>query len=617
LRSAAVSLVLLSAGAAVAAGRVDEVARMLPPRPAGLGRPITDRAAWSALSGHPYLRSMTATAERLAGEEIPGLPDDLYLDFSRTGNRSRWQVVDQKRQGRLRPFTLAECVADQGRFLEPLEATIQALCAEPTWVMPAHDRSLKNFRGATIDIDLGSSHLAWELATVDYLLGDRLSPEVRSLIRREVRRRVLDPFLAMVAGERARNWWMDTTNNWNAVCLAGVAGAALALVEDPKERARFVVAAEQYIENFLKGFGVDGYCTEGLGYWNYGFGRFVYLAETLARATGGGVDLFDREEVRAPALFGVRTEILDGVYPAFADCRVDQQPSPGLMAYVNRRLQLGLPGVPETRIGGGLIEALLHAFPRPVASGVAVNAVAAETPLRTWFDASGILISRPAPGSSSRMGVALKGGHNNEHHNHNDVGSYVVVANGRPVLVDPGLETYTARTFSKQRYDSKVLNSFGHPVPVIAGQLQRTGQDARGEVVSTLFSDVSDTLVIDLRSAYPVEALTHLTRTFVYDRTGPGALRVTDEVAFSDPRTFGTALVTLGDWERRSADTLVVRDGDAAVLVRIHTGGLGFEVRSEQIDEDVKTDRLPTRIAIDLQEPLLAATVTLSIVPGN
>ena len=109
--------------------------------------------------------------------------------------------------------------------------------------------------------------------------------------------------------------------------------------------------------------------------------------------------------------------------------------------------------------------------------------------LRSWFEDAGVLIARPAQDSDAVLGVALKGGHNAEHHNHNDVGSYVVVVKDRAVLLDPGSEVYTARTFSAQRYESKLLNSFGHPVPVVAGQLQQTGREAHAEVLATEFTD--------------------------------------------------------------------------------------------------------------------------------
>ena len=43
--------------------------------------------------------------------------------------------------------------------------------------------------------------------------------------------------------------------------------------------------------NFLKGFTPDGYCGEGTGYWNYGFGHYVLLSEEIRLATGGQIDL--------------------------------------------------------------------------------------------------------------------------------------------------------------------------------------------------------------------------------------------------------------------------------------------------------------------------------------
>jgi len=84
------------------------------------------------------------------------------------------------------------------------------------------------------------------------------------------------------------------------------------------------------------------------------------------------------------------------------------------------------------------------------------------------------------------------------------VGSFVVALGRSTPLVDPGAEVYTARTFSGRRYESKLLNSFGHPVPRIAGQLQRTGRKAAAGVLRTDWTDAADTLVLDLRSAYAV-----------------------------------------------------------------------------------------------------------------
>jgi hypothetical protein len=218
------------------------------------------------------------------------------------------------------------------------------------------------------------------------------------------------------------------------------------------------------------------------------------------------------------------------------------------------------------------------------------------------------------------MGVAIKGGHNAEHHNHNDVGSFVVVLGDRPVLLDPGAETYTARTFSSRRYESQLLNSFGHPVPVVAGKLQRTGEEAQGKVLRTEFTEHADTLVLDLRAAYDCPELKTLERTFVYSREGAGSLTLTDRVEFSVPQTFATALLTRGRVpaqrveQRRGDGPLLLRDGDQALRVEIDVGGEAFDIQAEEIREDAPVQ--PTRLGLYLTRPVTSATVTLKIAPA-
>ena len=615
-----VSVGVRAMGSDLSEERVSAVEAMLSPQPAGVGRPITDRAAWEEMAGHQASRDVVGRAERLLGEPLPETTDELFLDFSRTGNRTRWQAVAFRRRGRLKPLALAECLENKGRFLPALEEVIRSLCAERTWVGTAHDRSLANFRGESVDIDLLSSALAWELATVDYLLGDRLAPETRDLLRANVRSRVLDPYLDMVAGRRVPNWWMGTTNNWNAVCLAGVTGAALALAESPRERATFIVAAEELSKNFLRGFPPDGYCTEGLGYWNYGFGHYVLLAEALYQATGGGVDLMARPQIAAIATYPPRLEILGGVYPALADCPVGVQPSARILGYASRRLGLGLRRYETDEPvswEGPLFEALLYAFPNSASAAPPADHPAEAVGIRSWFDYGGVLICRPTPGSGGRFGVALKGGHNDEHHNHNDLGSFVVVVGEQEALLDPGAEVYTGRTFSKRRYESNVLNSYGHPVPIVAGRLQHEGRDAQAEVLRAEFSDAEDVLALDLASAYEVPELQALVRTFTYSRAAPGSLTVTDEVRFSSPQAFGTALVTLGRWAQTGPGSLVVYDTESAVRVDVQVEGGAFEVTGEPIEEDVKARSRPTRIGINLTQPVAAARITMLIRPAE
>jgi hypothetical protein len=598
--------------------RVKEIAAMLSNGPRGPGAPITDRDAWNRLAGNDSFKGVIAEAQTLLRDPIPEQSDDLFLDFSRTGNRTRWQSVSGHRRERVRTLVLAECLENKGRFIPAFEEIVKALCAERTWVMPAHDRDLTNFKGTSIDIDLGSSGLGWSLAMADYLLGEKLGPEPRRMIRDNLEQRIFRPYEDMVSGKREKNWWMTTTNNWNAVCLGSVTGSALAMIDSAERRALYIAAAEHYSRNFLDGFTDDGYCSEGLGYWNYGFGYYVMLSEAVHQATGGKVDLLANDRAKAAAKFGADIEIINGVYPAFADCSVRARPDSRLMYSVSRRFAMGLQRWEETDpVGadGSLYESMIYSFDNSASRTQPAPVASAGPGVRSWFDKAGILVCRPPANSASQFAVALKGGHNNEHHNHNDVGSFVVVLGDTALLLDPGGEVYTARTFSSRRYESKVLSSYGHPVPVVAGKLQQTGSQARGRIISSDFTDRTDTLVLDISSAYDLSELKKLERKFMYSRQGSGSLTVTDQVAFSRPCDFAAALVTFSDWKKVSASSLMVYDSDKALSVDIEVDGAEFEIKPETIDEDVSARKKPTRLGINLKGPVSSATVRLVIRP--
>jgi hypothetical protein len=411
---------------------------------------------------------------------------------------------------------------------------------------------------------------------------------------------------------------VTTTNNWNAVCLAGVTGAALAVIDPPDQRAFFIAAAENYSKYFLDGFTDDGYCSEGLGYWNYGFGYYIMLSEMIHQATSGKVDLLENNKAKQAATFGANIKIINDVYPAFADCSIRAQPSSKLMYFISRRLGLALRSweqIDPVSPSGSLYQSMMYSFPNS-ASRVPLSQGPSQGPgIRSWFEKAGILISRPGANSSSQLAVALKGGHNQEHHNHNDVGSFVVVLGDKPLLIDPGGEVYTARTFSSRRYESKVLNSFGHPVPVIAGKLQQTGIRARARVISQNFTDSTDTLVLDISSAYNVPELQKLERKFVYSRIGKGSLSVTDEITFSRPCNFGTALITFDSWKQPSSRSLIVHDSEKSLHVDIKITGSDFKIEPETINENVSARKKPTRLGINLTEPVTHANVCLTITP--
>ncbi len=591
--------------------RIAEIAALLRPEPAGVGRPIADRETWDRLAADKSAAKIIASAVKIAKESPPELPDDLYLEFTRTGNRTNYQRPYGQRTSRLGTLLKAECFENKGRFIPAIQRDILAICDERSWVMPAHDSGLSNFHGKALYADLGSSARSWLLATADYWLGDCLGREVRRRIRAEIRRRTWDPYLKTLRSGTVASgfWWMVGSNNWNAVCNAGVVGSALALIESREERAEFIAGMEVSNPYFLGGFTADGYCSEGMGYWNYGFGHYMMLGEMVLAVTDGRLSIYDHETLPSIAAFARNIQVVPGLAPAFADCSVNARPSTSVMALIARRFPQALWGPVEVNAAaaGVVTLGLFTAAPPSVEGPAGVG-----LPLRSWFADAGILVSRAVQTDGlPSFGVAVKGGHNAEHHNHNDVGSFTVILGGKPYLLDPGGEVYTQRTFSSQRYVSKMLNSYGHPVPVVGGKLQSKGRHAAAKVLETAFGDALDRLVIDFADAYAVPELTRLVRTFEHDRVSRSFV-VEDYVEFRSPQTFETALVTYEKVFRRDVDTFVVHDASACLEIDVAVdAACAWDAGTETIENPGKPS--PTRLAFRLAKPITTARIRFTI----
>ena len=597
--------------------RIAEIARSLTPQLGVFSPPSSDRKAWDS---YPVNRAeIIASAERYLAKPIPSLPDDLYLDYGKTGRRPPFETPYRERLDRACALALAECVENRGRFIAPLREIIAEILSERSWVMPAHDgnNGYPVFYGKKMDVDLGAAMRAASLSTITSWLGEPLGPETVGKVQAEIRRRVIDPYLARIYEGQKVCYWVNVTNNWNAVCHAGVVYAALATIPDPETRARVVAGAEAYIVNYLNGFTPDGYCSEGMGYWNYGFGHFVSLAERLSAATSGTVDLYRDPLIAQIVTFPKRLELPPGLYPAFSDNSISAKPAAWILSLMSRRYALAQepkrtlsPG--QHPLGGMLYEVDLTLSPPAVSTSP--EAMAGASPLRGYFPEGGVLVSRPNPGATG-LSVAMKGGHNDEAHNHNDLGSFFVVSSGFPILVDPGSERYTKRTFSAQRYESAVLNSFGHSVPIVDGRLQGTGRPFQATILATDFSEPKDRFTLDLTQAYPVKSLERLTRSFVYDREKGTSLEIADEMKANSPIPFGTALITFGEMKKKNATTLEFRDKRGGVRVEVDTAGAAWVLTDQIINEDMVDGRKPRRIGIDLEQPTKEATIRCRITP--
>ena len=608
---------------------------------------LGDRERWDLLASTNSGKQTIKNAESALKQKSPALPEELYKEYYRNGNRSNYQREYGRLTRRITTFALAEALENKGRFVEALDATLVEFCALRSWVLPAHDHGAEIYDGKAIYSDLGSTLAAAEAAIAVNLHRDKLKPETVATTISEIEKRILKPYEdSVLVKSHKRMWWIRTENNWSAVCHAGTVAAALNVVESKERRAFFVAAADYFSETkFMKGFTNDGYCSEGLGYWNYGFGNYLLLGATVRNATGGKLDFFRFPKIRAILDYAPTIEIADGQFIAFADCSLTARPHPIYVGYLSRLKGYGYVDAEKSGLDanfalGDLLQTTSFGFDKDVlfpkkdenaAEKTNANSNAANVlPIRTDFPDAGVLICRPNPNATGKyFAIGLKAGHNAELHNHNDVGSYSLILGekgAKPgtsafIVRDPGGETYTARTFSSRRYEGQLLNSFGHPVPRIAGTLQKSGRDAQGKVVKE-FSDAVDRFEIDLTSAYPVKTLALAKRVFEYRRgenANSGGVEICDLVEFKsgEKGAFETAVVSFEKIEAlettQPSTTLRFKVGSATLTVAATDGAgnalpLRFETKIVG-ENDASVPKKPTRLALIVDGDVEKATI--------
>ena len=525
--------------------RIAEIAAWLPQKPSADGAPASDRAKWGPLAASNEGKRNIARAENVVGEPIPETPDGLYLEFSKNGNRSNYERCHGRLRKNFIVLYIGECLEHKGRFIPKIVEYLDAYCAMKSWSLPAHDRDLSCFNGKP-HVDLASAETSRELAFCLSWLGDSIPAATRKKVYSEIYRRTFRPYLDHARGKRKidAHWWFHGGNNWNSVCNSCVVRAALAIIPDRRLRAEFVMHAAGSVPYAIAGYTADGYCSEGMGYWNYGYGHHLRMGLSIRAATGGKVDLFADPKMKKVMEYAYGFQLQNGKSPFFADGGGCPQP---VALALGRQVWPDLVSTAALKsptFGMGSSCFSLRAFgqePKPCAPTMDV------LPKRTWFPNAQVLISRL--GDSARkidFGIALKGGHNAELHNHNDVGTYTIMLDGVEMCGDPGGEVYTRRTFSKDRYVSKMLNSYGHPVPVVGGRLQKTGRKAAAKVLKTSFTEGVDTIALDCTAAYDVPDLKSLVRTLVFDRR-KGTATITDKVSFAKPMQFEVPVITYRD----------------------------------------------------------------------
>ena len=509
-----------------------------------------ERERWEALPADVRKSLLDAGEKQLKGE-WPVLTASLFLEFKRNGNRSHFEGIRNQRRSRLQELTVAECVEGKGRFMDEILNGLWATCEETYWGYPAHLSAQKAGFGlpdvTEPIVDLFAAETSAQVAWTLYLLGPalaKLSPLVLPRLYYEMDRRMLVPNL-----ERDDFSWMGiakpgrpprSLNNWTPWICSNWLTTALIAERDPNRRLQATHKILGCLDRFMNGYDDDGGCDEGPGYWNAAGGALFDNLDLLHSATAGAIDLFNEPLVKEIGRYIYRAHIAGPYFTNFSDAPAKVTLDADMVYRFGKRIgdekmvalgvwseQVQLQGAPSA---GSLRRQL------PALFGLTElrKEKAAPPYLRdVWLPSLGVMAAREREGSTDGLYLAAEGSNNAKSHNHNDIGNFIVFANGKPAIIDVGVETYTAKTFSAQRYEIWTMQSAFHNCPTIGGVMQQAGAQYAASEVSHEVSNGAAQLSMNIEHAYPAEAgLKSWRRTFRLDR-GQNEIEIHDRYALA------------------------------------------------------------------------------------
>jgi hypothetical protein len=493
------------------------------------------------------VREIRENVGELLRKPIPDLTYSLFRLFEETGTRLEYEQPYFERRKRVMGLAIAVWLEpDNHTYMDALQEILWAICNEFTWCLPAHlsgktetseiRRKSLYAEADEVAIDLFSAETGFALSEIARLLEPYLPEAIQKRIADEVFGRVLQPFAMQRPGMFS---WETSTHNWASVCAGSIGAAAIYMLEDnPEELADVLLRVFPVLDCFLQGYQEDGACREGYGYWQYGFGYYTYFADLLYQRTSGAIDLFDDEKVHAIAKFPQACFLEGQRVVNFSD----SGPVAGLFLGLAHYLNQVYPDIdaPESRLRSAYADDHCGRWAPGVRNLFWYRPEL--TPGQPWTtgsvyldDAEWLVSRREIMGKAGavRYAFAAKGGHNDEPHNHNDVGHFILYGGGTVFLADLGSGLYTKSYFREGRYDILCNGSQGHSVPIINGGYQLQGFDRTAEVVAAAIEEERDRFVLELSRAYGSLDLERLERSFTWRKIGEPQLLLEDCFSFS------------------------------------------------------------------------------------
>jgi len=551
--------------------------------PKATWKPFPKTAAeWKSRVPQPILDELVKNGERALAKEIPQVPATLLLEYVRNGNRSRYEAQSFARRNNLMDLVLAETIEDKGRFSDKIADYVWAVCEETYWGVPAHLGTQKAKSGLPdIEdpiVELFGAETVATLALADYFVGeklDKVSPLIRKRIYIEAYRKIFGP-----VNRQPVYSWMDPTkkvNNWDPWIMSNLMTANLLLEPDEAKRAANVYQYMRLTDIYLNGLGDDGGCDEGPSYWFAAGGAVFDSLEILQSATDNRINIYNEPLIQKMASYIYKMHIADNYFVDFADAD-PKFSGDGLMLYrfgkdikddALSQFGLYLYGRNRIPVGEGFEK------PRRLRNLLTIKDVAEAKPAYVpttdaWFSDIQVMTARTRSG----LFLATHGGNNDESHNHNDIGDFIVYQGNEPVIIDAGRGNYTAKTFSSKRYELWFTQSQYHNLPMINGLGQLAGKNYVAQNVKHDSSATASSLFMDLAKAYPNEAgIVFWNRTVTLDRA-KDAVDIADDYSLAKaPTSLQQVFMTVCDVNLTEAGKIKLTTAAGKVVILTYDKG--------------------------------------------
>ena len=524
-----------------------------------------------------YLKSIEKTAAKHRGKAIPSIPYSLFKLYYENGNRNEFQFSEKggyfPRRERLAAFALSAWLYEKEEDIKELEDIIWAICDEYTWALPPHlivsdkeNSFINRIEHGDYTVDLFSSETSGSLAEIMMLMGDKISPLIKKRVNFLLFERVFNQILNI------NYWWMTAENNWASVCAGNIGIAAIYTIEDNELLSKIIERLLPSFSAYLKGIPNDGGCLEGIKYWDYGFGYYVYFAELLYRRTNGAIDLFSHPKVERIAEFQHICYLKGGRSVSFADSESHTKYHIGLASFLSRKFENVT--IPPKEAAGDFNMDICYRFAANLRDLIwAGNLENAEIYSYYMLPDSQIFVSS----SKNGVGLAAKGGHNNEPHNHNDVGSFQIFKNGEELISDIGSIEYTRDGgITELRYKMVGPSSESHNLPIIDGKAELFGESYR----ANNFEMNQNGVKLDIAAAYELNYMPSLVRKIDFNCEN-SEIELEDKFIFTDGKHEITErFVTFGDIE--------INENTIKIKVNNETMVISFD--EKYFDAEYKTE---------------------------